>query len=67
MILGKGPKSRWASCNNGIQKVDHDHPRRSMDMLQRILTEARKTFTEKDIYQMIILSRFIMSFIWSIN
>lgn len=53
--IGKGPKSRWESCNNGIQKVDHDHPRRSMNILERILIEEIKTLSEKDIYQILFL------------
>lgn len=36
--IGKGPKSRW-SDNGGKQKVDPDHPIRSMEMMERILTE----------------------------
>ena len=53
--IGKGPKSRWESFNNGIQKVDHDHPRRSMNMLERILIEEIKILSEKDIYQILFL------------
>lgn len=53
--LGKGPKSRWDACNKGIQTVDHDHPRRSMNMLQRILTEEVEILSNKDIFQILFL------------
>jgi hypothetical protein len=34
--IGKGPKSRWA-WNDGLQKVDADHPVRAMPMMREIL------------------------------
>jgi HD domain len=36
--IGKGPKSRWAS-NNGLQKVDPNHPVSAMPMMVEILTQ----------------------------
>jgi hypothetical protein len=36
--IGKGPKSRWVN-NNGLQKVDPDHPVRAMPMMVEILTK----------------------------
>lgn len=44
--IGKGPKSRWS---NGIQKVDDDHPRKSLPMLKRILCEDIGGLSKKDI------------------
>jgi len=44
--IGKGPKSRWES---GIQKVDDDHPRKSLPMLKRILCEDIGGLSKKDI------------------
>lgn len=35
--IGKGPKSRWAS-NNGLQRVDPNHPVGAMPMMADILT-----------------------------
>ena len=56
--IGKGPKSRWNECNGGIQKVDHDHPRRSMNMLQRILIEEIQILSDNDIRQILLLVGF---------
>ncbi|WP_445368161.1 DarT ssDNA thymidine ADP-ribosyltransferase family protein [Methylomonas sp. BW4-1] len=36
--IGKGPKSRWAT-NNGVQKVDPNHPIAAMPMMVEILTQ----------------------------
>jgi HD superfamily phosphodiesterase len=36
--IGKGPKKRWR-FNDGVQKVDPDHPVNGLLMLKRILTE----------------------------
>lgn len=36
--IGKGPKSRWA-WNNGLQKVDPDHPVRAMPMMVDIFLQ----------------------------
>lgn len=44
--IGKGPKSRWES---GIQKVDDDHPRKSLPMLKRILCEDIGSLSKEDI------------------
>ncbi|WP_198600050.1 HD domain-containing protein, partial [Vibrio cyclitrophicus] len=44
--IGKGPKSRWP---DGIQKVDDDHPRKSLPMLKRILTEDIGNLSKKEI------------------
>ncbi|MDX7853788.1 DarT ssDNA thymidine ADP-ribosyltransferase family protein [Aeromonas caviae] len=35
--IGKGPKTRWP--NNIMNKADEEHPRKSLPMLKRILTE----------------------------
>ncbi|MFM5511344.1 DarT ssDNA thymidine ADP-ribosyltransferase family protein [Aeromonas rivipollensis] len=35
--IGKGPKTRWP--NNFMIKADEEHPRKSLPMLKRILTE----------------------------
>ncbi len=35
--IGKGPKNRWA--NNFMDKADGEHPKKSLPMLKRILTE----------------------------
>ncbi|SDX87309.1 DarT ssDNA thymidine ADP-ribosyltransferase family protein [Nitrosomonas sp. Nm33] len=35
--IGKGPKTRWA--NNFMDKADGEHPKKSLPMLKRILTE----------------------------
>ncbi|ELM3717574.1 DUF4433 domain-containing protein [Aeromonas hydrophila] len=35
--IGKGPKTRW--INNIMDKADEEHPRKSLPMLKRILTE----------------------------
>ncbi|WP_421340969.1 DarT ssDNA thymidine ADP-ribosyltransferase family protein [Aeromonas veronii] len=35
--IGKGPKTRW--FNNIMDKADEEHPRKSLPMLKRILTE----------------------------
>ncbi|EQA9907384.1 DarT ssDNA thymidine ADP-ribosyltransferase family protein, partial [Escherichia coli] len=35
--IGKGPKTRWN--NNYMHEADGEHPRKSLAMLQRILTE----------------------------
>jgi len=50
--IGKGPKSRW---NDGIQKVDDDHPRKSLPMLKRILSEELSGLTRDDIRRIHIL------------
>jgi hypothetical protein len=50
--IGKGPKSRW---ENGIQKVDDDHPRKSLAMLKRILCEDIGGLSKKDIRRINIL------------
>lgn len=44
--VGKGPKSRWP---DGIQKVDDEHPRKSLPMLKRILCEEIGGLTKNDI------------------
>ncbi|EMR8084187.1 type II toxin-antitoxin system toxin DNA ADP-ribosyl transferase DarT [Citrobacter freundii] len=44
--IGKGPKSRWPK---GIQKVDDDHPRKSLPMLERILCNEVSGLTRRDI------------------
>ena len=44
--IGKGPKSRW---ENGVQKVDDDHPRKSLPMLKRILCEEIGGLSRRDI------------------
>nr|WP_324259026.1 DarT ssDNA thymidine ADP-ribosyltransferase family protein [Cellvibrio fontiphilus] len=44
--IGKGPKSRWP---DGIQKVDTEHPVKSLPMLKRILTEDVGGLTADDI------------------
>ncbi|OQQ07836.1 hypothetical protein BK411_10785 [Vibrio splendidus] len=50
--IGKGPKTRW---QNGIQKVDDDHPRKSLPMLKRILTQEVKGLSKKEIRRIHIL------------
>ena len=50
--IGKGPRSRW---ENGIQKVDDDHPRKSLPMLKRILCEDIGGLSKKDIRQIHML------------
>jgi len=50
--IGKGPKSRWP---NGIQKVDDEHPRKSLPMLKRILCEEIGGLSKKDIRRIHIL------------
>lgn len=45
--IGKGPKSRWVGCG-GKQEVDPDHPIKSTEMLQRILTAEVKTVTDDE-------------------
>lgn len=50
--IGKGPKSRW---KDGIQKVDDDHPRKSLPMLKRILCEDIGGLSKKDIRQIHLL------------
>ncbi|EPB3885883.1 DarT ssDNA thymidine ADP-ribosyltransferase family protein [Escherichia coli] len=35
--IGKGPKTRWA--NHFMDKADEEHPKKSLPMLKRILTE----------------------------
>jgi hypothetical protein len=44
--IGKGPKSRW---ENEIQKVDDEHPKKSLPMLKRILTEEICDLSKRDI------------------
>lgn len=44
--IGKGPKSRWET---GIQKVDEDHPRKSLPMLKRILCDEISGLSKSDI------------------
>jgi hypothetical protein len=44
--IGKGPKSRW---KNEIQKVDDEHPKKSLPMLKRILTEEICDLSKRDI------------------
>lgn len=44
--IGKGPKSRWV---NEIQKVDDEHPKKSLPMLKRILTEEICDLSKRDI------------------
>ncbi len=46
--IGKGPKARWAD-NGGKQQVDDDHPIRSVEMLQRILTEEVATIRPRSV------------------
>lgn len=50
--IGKGPKSRW---QNGIQKVDDEHPRKSLPMLIRILCEDIGGLSKKDIQRIHML------------
>ncbi len=45
--IGKGPKSRWVS-NDGLQKVDPDHPVRAMPMMVEILTHHVKKVNLKN-------------------
>ena len=42
--IGKGPRSRWDD-NNGLQKVDPDHPVGAMPMMTEILTKHVSTVT----------------------
>lgn len=44
--IGKGPKSRW---KDEVQDVDDEHPRKSLPMLKRILTEDIAKLEEDDI------------------
>lgn len=44
--IGKGPKSRWES-NDGVQKIDSDHPVKALPMIQRILTEDVGSMTPR--------------------
>lgn len=45
--IGKGPKSRWVK-NNGVQKVDPDHPVRAMPMMVDILTASVQNWSVED-------------------
>ncbi len=45
--IGKGPKSRWAS-NNGLQKVDPNHPVHAMPMMVEILTQDVEEIEQED-------------------
>jgi len=45
--IGKGPKTRW-KLNNGVQKIDHNHPINALPMVQRILTEDVGSMTARD-------------------
>ena len=45
--IGKGPKDRWAN-NNGVQKVDPDHPVGAMPMMVSILTEQVRSVQRKN-------------------
>lgn len=45
--IGKGPKDRWAN-NNGVQKVDPDHPVGAMPMMVSILTEQVRSVRRKN-------------------
>jgi hypothetical protein len=44
--IGKGPKSRW---EDGVKKVDDDHPRKSLPMLKIILCEDIGGLLKEDI------------------
>ena len=44
--IGKGPRSRWDK-NNGIQKVDPNHPVRAMPMMVDILTKYTGSISRK--------------------
>jgi hypothetical protein len=44
--IGKGPKSRWIK-NGGRQKVDPDHPIKTLPMLERILTCEIETLKQR--------------------
>ncbi|OOX29516.1 hypothetical protein BJL85_15760 [Vibrio parahaemolyticus] len=44
--IGKGPKSRW---EDEVQDVDDEHPRKSLPMLKRILTEDIANLVEDDV------------------
>ncbi|OBT29324.1 hypothetical protein A9263_04505 [Vibrio cyclitrophicus] len=44
--IGKGPKARWP---DGIQKVDDEHPRKSLPMLKRILSEEIGSLSKREI------------------
>ncbi|WP_354615650.1 HD domain-containing protein [Escherichia coli] len=43
--IGKGPKTRWN--NNYMHEADGEHPRKSLAMLQRILTEYLPSHTNR--------------------
>jgi len=45
--IGKGPKGRWDRCG-GKQQVDPDHPIKSTEMLERILTEEVQSITDDE-------------------
>jgi hypothetical protein len=45
--IGKGPKARWER-NDGIQKVDPDHPVRAMPMMVEILTQQVRKAKQED-------------------
>jgi hypothetical protein len=46
--IGKGPKKRWR-FNNGIQKVDPDHPIHGLLMLKRIFTEEVAPLSKRSV------------------
>ncbi|MDF8317552.1 DarT ssDNA thymidine ADP-ribosyltransferase family protein [Serratia marcescens] len=51
--IGKGPKARWA--NSFMDKADDEHPRKSLSMLKRILTEDFPALPQDIIRKIIML------------
>lgn len=46
--IGKGPRSRW-EWNNGLQKVDPDHPVRAMPMMVEIIRDCVANATSDEV------------------
>lgn len=51
--IGKGPKARWA--NNFMDRADGEHPRKSLPMLKRILTEDFPILTPELVRKIVML------------
>lgn len=51
--IGKGPKTRWA--NSFMDKADGEHPKKSLPMLKRILTEDLPTLPPDLVRKIVML------------
>jgi hypothetical protein len=51
--IGKGPKLRWP--NSHMSKADNDHARKSLPMLERILTQEVANLTTDEIRKLVTL------------